>query len=53
MNLFRVIFLLGAVALAGGAGYLSHYGVWRDSLDLDRSVRIGSPGAGGINGRVK
>ncbi|OWU86107.1 spermidine synthase [Oceanicola sp. 22II-s10i] len=53
MNLFRVVFLIAALGTVAGAGYLSYFGVWRDSTDLDRSVRLGSPGGGGINGRVK
>ncbi|MGH1424849.1 MAG: hypothetical protein ACRBBU_08985 [Pseudooceanicola sp.] len=53
MTLFRVIFLIGAIATVAGAGYLSYYGVWRDSSDVRKSVRTGTHGPSGINGRVK
>ncbi len=53
MNIIRLVFLLWAAATIAGGGYLSYYGIGRDSTDLDTSVRTGSPGAGGINGRVK
>ncbi|WP_202075761.1 hypothetical protein [Pseudooceanicola pacificus] len=53
MNLFRVVFLIASLLAIGGAGYLSYYGVWRDSTDLDTSVRQGSHGPGALGGRVK
>ncbi|MEH6524084.1 hypothetical protein [Sulfitobacter sp.] len=48
----RVSFVLICVALLGGFYYLSYNGVWADSRDLDRSVRIGGPG-GFSGGRIK
>jgi hypothetical protein len=48
----RVFFVLVCVALLGGFYYLSYNGIWAQSRDLDRSVRIGSPG-GFSGGRIK
>ena len=48
----RVFYILISVALLGGFYYLSYNGVWADSRDLDRSVRIGGPG-GYSGGRIK
>ena len=48
----RVIFIVLALGALGGGYYLSMNGVWQESRDLDRSVRIGGVG-GGIDGRVK
>jgi len=53
MNLFRIVFLLCLALAIGGAGYLSHYGVWRDSTDITRSIRTGTYGPSGVGGRVK
>ena len=44
MSIFRIVFLSSAILVTGGAGYLSYYGVARESGDLDRSVRMGSAG---------
>ena len=49
---FRIAFIIGALALIGGAFYLSYNGVWQESTDLDRSVRIGGVG-GNSSGRIK
>ncbi len=46
MSLFRIIFLAGSLLATGGAAYLSYNGIWRESTDLDRSVRLGSGGGG-------
>lgn len=48
----RAIFIIFAVSALAGGYYLSINGVWQESRDLDRSVRIGGIG-GGIHGRVK
>lgn len=48
----RVFFLLACVALVAGFSYLSYKGVWRESLDLNKSVRIGGP-SGLSGGRIK
>lgn len=48
----RAIFIVLSVAALSGGYYLSVNGVWQESRDLDRSVRIGGAG-GGISGRVK
>jgi hypothetical protein len=48
----RAIFIILSICVLGGGYYLSMNGVWQESKDLDRSVRIGGVG-GGINGRVK
>ncbi|WP_169737932.1 hypothetical protein [Actibacterium mucosum] len=39
-----------AALILGGAGYLSYNGVWGESRDLDRSVRVGTYG---VSGRIK
>lgn len=44
MGLARIAALAGAIALTGGAGYLSWTGIGRESAGLDRSVREGSAG---------
>ena len=44
MDLFRIVFLAGAILVTGGAGYLSWHGIGRESADLDRSIREGSAG---------
>lgn len=49
----RVVFVVVALVLVGAGSYLGHAGIWRESFDLDRSVRTGSPGVGGFGGRVK
>jgi len=49
---FRVVFLAGVVAIIGGASYLSYTGVWGESRDVAKSVRVGSSG-GFTNARVK
>ncbi|WP_165586974.1 hypothetical protein [Pseudaestuariivita atlantica] len=51
--MIRAAFIICALLLVGAGAYLGHAGIWRESYDLDRSVRAGSPGAGGIIGRVK
>lgn len=52
MGPFRIIFVLSSAALVAAAFYLSYNGVWQESSDLDRSVRIG--GVGGYSGgRIK
>lgn len=48
----RGVFLIFAAAALGGGYYLSINGVWQESRDLDRSVRIGGVGPG-LGGRVK
>lgn len=48
----RLVFILASVALLAGFSYLSYNGVWRESLDLDKSVRIGGP-SGLSGGRIK
>ena len=52
MNAFRIVFLVGAVLLTGGAGYLSWHGIGRESGDLDHSIRVGSAG-NFVNSSVK
>lgn len=49
----RTLFIIVALLLVGAGSYLGHAGIWRESYDLDRSVRAGSPGVGGFGGRVK
>ena len=44
MTVFRIVFLVGALLLSGGAGYLAWAGVGGESGDLDRTVRQGSVG---------
>ena len=44
MNVFRIVFLISTILVTGGAGYLSYYGIGRESGDLHRSVRMGSAG---------
>lgn len=39
-----------SILTVGGAGYLSYNGVWGESRDLDRSVRVGTYG---VAGRIK
>ncbi len=53
MTPFRVIFLLACVLILGGSTYLSYYGIWRESGDLNTSVRAGSGGGYYSNTRVK
>ncbi len=48
----RAVFVLISVAALGGGYYLSINGVWQESRDLDRSVRVGGVGSG-FGGRVK
>lgn len=49
---FRIVFLVGVLAILGGASYLSYSGVWGESRDVAKSVRVGS-GGGATNVRVK
>lgn len=42
--IFRIVFIVLTIAAIGGTGYVSFYGMGRESLDLDRSVRAGSGG---------
>lgn len=57
MTPFRVIFATACLTLLLGAGYLSYYGIGRESRDLAAgaaSIRAGSPGGGYVGfGRVK
>ncbi|MBO6602987.1 hypothetical protein [Boseongicola sp. H5] len=56
MTPFRVVILVGCSLALMGAGYLSYYGIGRESRDIATaaSIRAGSPG-GGYNslGRIK
>ncbi len=49
---FRIVFIIGVLAVFGGASYLSYSGVWGESRDVAKSVRVGSGGSA-INRRVK
>lgn len=59
MDPTRLIIIAGAVIALLGAGYLSYYGVGRESRDLaasTQSIRTGSSGSGGgfaAFGRIK
>jgi hypothetical protein len=58
MTPFRIVIILGCTATLLGAGYLSWYGVGRESRDLAdsaASIRAGSATGGGYSsfGRVK
>lgn len=44
MGTVRLVALVGAALVTGGAGYLSWMGIGRESADLDRSIREGSAG---------
>lgn len=48
----RIIFLIVSLSLIGGAYYMSYNGIWGESRDLDRSVRLGGP-SGISAGRTK
>ena len=50
--IIRVFFVVMCLALLGAFSYMSHKGVWRESFDLDTSVRVGGHG-GGFFGRIK
>jgi hypothetical protein len=53
-NLGNALFLILCLSLAGGGYYLATAGVWGESKDVERSVRVGSVGGGyGLGGRVK
>lgn len=52
MNTTRIVFLLVSFTLVGASYYLSTQGVWGESRDLDRSVRLGGP-LGHSVGRIK
>ena len=52
--LFRVAVIVLFSTAVAGTTYVSYHGIGRESRDLDRSVRIGSPGGGyASGGRVK
>lgn len=53
MTLFRIAFLILAVAAVAGATYVSYYGIGRESSDVRQSVRQGSSGGFYAGGRVK
>ncbi|WP_224813728.1 hypothetical protein [Hasllibacter sp. MH4015] len=59
MTPIRLIIIGGSVVALLGAGYLSYYGVGRESRDLaasTQSIRTGSSGTGGgfaAFGRIK
>lgn len=57
MTPFRLVIVVGCVLALTGAGYLSYYGIGRESRDLAPSVasiRTGSPGGGyGVVGWIK
>ncbi len=52
MSAFRIVIVAGAILVTGGAGYLSWYGIGRESGDLVRSTRQGSVG-NFVNSSVK
>ena len=58
MNPFRLVIISGCVVALLGAGYLSYYGVGRETRDLTPSapsIRSGSSTGGGYGffGRIK
>lgn len=53
MTLFRIVFLVLAIAAVSGTAYVSYYGYGRQSRDVTPSLRVGSGGASGMNALVK
>ena len=51
--IFRTVFIVLTIAAIAGTGYVSYYGMGRESTDLERSIRAGSGGNFVGGGRVK
>ena len=52
-KLGNAVFIVVCLKLASGGYYLALTGVWGESSDVERSVRVGSSGGYGGGGRVK
>ena len=53
MTVIRAVMIVASALTIGGASYLSYNGIWRESSDIDRSIRIGSGGNTNTNTSIK
>lgn len=53
MNLVRTAFVVSSLLVSSGAAYLGYMGIGGESMDTDRSIRVGSGGNTFQNANVK
>ena len=53
MNLVRTVFVVSSLLVSSGAAYLGYMGIGGESMDTDRSIRVGSGGNTFQNANVK